>query len=402
MIIFLKYLIIFLSIVIPKSNNIIVFGSRDGLLFSDNSRYLFIYCSYFLKKKIIWVTRCQRVFKFLNSKNFTCYYSNSLKGIFYSLICKYQVFSYSEKDISNYFVYFGNKINLWHGYLIKKSSFLASRSNIKSNYVQKFKNFFINFFYKYYLIYPNKKYVKYLINFFDIKKNISIIESNFCRNIMLIDKMADLDQFRTSKELRLLNKLSKYKFVIGYFPTYRKSGVDLIFDDSEIVFLKKINGMLQNHNSVVLFRSHLGLRKEFKHKFYNYKNQKKNKILNSFSNFLYLEDDIDLNSVLTRVNLLISDYSGVIIDFLFLNRPIILYTPDLSEYKRDPGLAVDIFNSPFFYNAYSVKNLFNQLKFFLNKPKKFSELHFNRRKKNINKFIINKDPFKLTIDRLQN
>ncbi len=114
------------------------------------------------------------------------------------------------------------------------------------------------------------------------------------------------------------------------------------------------------------------------------------------------EDDIDLNSVLPRVNLLISDFSGAIIDFLFLNKPIILYTPDLSDYKRDPGLAVDIFKSSFFYKAYSVKNVFNHLKVFLNKPKKFSDFHSNSRKKNINKFIKNKDPFKLIIDRLQN
>jgi len=214
--------------------------------------------------------------------------------------------------------------------------------------------------------------------------------------------MLDLDQFRTSKEVKLIHKLDKYKFVIGYFPTYRKNGIDLIFEDYEIEFLKKINSILQNHNSIILFRSHLGLKRKFKHKFYNYKNEKKLKILNSFSNFLYLQDDIDLNSVLPRVNLLISDYSGAIIDFLFLNRPIILYTPDLSSYRRDPGFSVDIFKSFFFYKAYSVKNLFNYLKFFLSKPKKFSDFHSNSRKKNINKFIKNKDPFKLIIDRLQN
>lgn len=402
MIFFLKYIIFLFSIIIPKCNNVIVFGSRDGLLFSDNSRYLFLYCSYFLKKKIIWVTRSSRIFSYLKSKNLTCYYSNSLKGIFYSLICKYQVFSYSEKDISNYFIYFGNKINLWHGFLIKKIFPLTERINIKSNYIHKFKKFFKNYFNKYYLIYPNIKYAKGVINFFDIEKNVSIIESNFCRNIMLLNKTSDLNLFRTSKELKLIHKLDKYKFVIGYFPTYRKNGIDLIFDDHEIESLKKINRILRDHNSIILFRSHLGLKKKFKHKFYNYKNEQKLKILNSFSNFLYLEDDMDLNSVLPSVNLLISDYSGAIIDFLFLNRPIILYTPDLSDYKRDPGFSVDIFKSSFFYNAYCVKNVFNHLKVFLNKPKKFSDFHSNSRKKNINKFIRNKDPFKLIVDRLQN
>lgn len=46
----------------------------------------------------------------------------------------------------------------------------------------------------------------------------------------------------------------------------------------------------------------------------------------------------DLNTTLSAFDVLITDYSGVAVDYALLNRPQIFYAPDLLEYQRSRGL----------------------------------------------------------------
>ena len=65
------------------------------------------------------------------------------------------------------------------------------------------------------------------------------------------------------------------------------------------------------------------------------------KNISKYKNFLSIDYDIDLNSILSNCDILISDYSGVIMDFLLLDKPIFLYTPDIKKYKKKTGLLFD-------------------------------------------------------------
>lgn len=55
-------------------------------------------------------------------------------------------------------------------------------------------------------------------------------------------------------------------------------------------------------------------------------------------NVNFIPDNIDTNEFLAICDLLITDYSSIFIDYLVLNKPIILYTPDLNEYINHRGL----------------------------------------------------------------
>lgn len=56
------------------------------------------------------------------------------------------------------------------------------------------------------------------------------------------------------------------------------------------------------------------------------------------SNVRIVSDAIDTNELLGITDLLVSDYSSIIFDFAPLNRPIVKYVYDLSEYTRSRGL----------------------------------------------------------------
>ena len=82
--------------------------------------------------------------------------------------------------------------------------------------------------------------------------------------------------------------------------------------------------------------------------------------MTKLSNFYLLDYEIDLNSIIDNCDLLISDYSGAIFDYLLLDRPIILYTPDIDAYKINPGLNFDFDSLNF---GYKTNNYFGLIKF---------------------------------------
>ena len=57
-------------------------------------------------------------------------------------------------------------------------------------------------------------------------------------------------------------------------------------------------------------------------------------------------DNVDINEMLSCADILISDYSSIIIDYLTLDRPTILYVPDLEEYTNERGLYFDLYTLP--------------------------------------------------------
>ncbi|HEU0243813.1 MAG TPA: CDP-glycerol glycerophosphotransferase family protein [Candidatus Limnocylindrales bacterium] len=50
----------------------------------------------------------------------------------------------------------------------------------------------------------------------------------------------------------------------------------------------------------------------------------------------------DMNDLLALADVLVTDYSSSVFEFVLLRRPVVLLVPDLEEYERDPGLYLDL------------------------------------------------------------
>ena len=57
---------------------------------------------------------------------------------------------------------------------------------------------------------------------------------------------------------------------------------------------------------------------------------------------IFADYETDLNSILNKCDYLITDYSGVVFDYLYLNRPIIFYVPDYDEFEKNTGLEINV------------------------------------------------------------
>jgi CDP-ribitol ribitolphosphotransferase len=57
---------------------------------------------------------------------------------------------------------------------------------------------------------------------------------------------------------------------------------------------------------------------------------------------LVITDDEDLNELMTAADVLLSDYSSAVFEWAVLDRPLLLFVPDLDTYERSPGLYLDL------------------------------------------------------------
>lgn len=126
------------------------------------------------------------------------------------------------------------------------------------------------------------------------------------------DKLVNVDLERIKRIKEELNLIDNKKKVILYAPTFR--------DDNSNVVNSKIDYLSKLENYKVIITCH-PLAKE---KWQNYK------MPNEFVNAINYE----INDLLLVTDILITDYSSVIFDFLILNKPIVFYPYDYEKYVK--------------------------------------------------------------------
>lgn len=171
---------------------------------------------------------------------------------------------------------------------------------------------------------------------------------------------------------------SKYPFlekkkVILFAPTYRGSKVSAASYDFSKLDIDKIYKKY-NKDYVFIFKWHPAL----------YNNiamgQEKSFDISKYKDFYYdLSQERDINDLLLITDILITDYSSVIFDYAFLNKPIIYFVYDLEDYENGRGLYFPF--EEYIYGSV-VSNCNELIKAIENK-----DLCAEKRKKFFNKFL---------------
>ena len=122
------------------------------------------------------------------------------------------------------------------------------------------------------------------------------------------------------------------KKVILFAPTYRGINLSEASFDFNKIDLNKIYKELKDEY-IFVFKWHPFI----------YNNMVRGTVkgynLSGYDNFFYdLSKERDINDLLLIADILITDYSSVIFDYAFLNKPIIYFTYDLEKYEKGRGL----------------------------------------------------------------
>ena len=124
--------------------------------------------------------------------------------------------------------------------------------------------------------------------------------------------------------------------------------------------------------------------------------------MQTLRNFRFVEYDFDLNSVLSLCDVLISDYSGVIFDFLYQDKPIITYAPDYEEFKIHNGFSLDPVKENFTHYANDIEKLKNYIVEYSLKKKIFTDKFREERKRIKNQVFLNEEGFNKIIEIIKN
>lgn len=141
-----------------------------------------------------------------------------------------------------------------------------------------------------------------------------------------INNQADLTifpEFLSSFQLKKYNlQIPNNKKVILYAPTYRKTGlVDLPFDPDELV--NHLNDNFKDDYVIITKMHYL------------------NSLSKSYENVIDCTHYSELVDLMKISDILISDYSSLILDFALLNKPIILFQYDYYSYTTERGVYFD-------------------------------------------------------------
>lgn len=364
-------LLFFLIKIIPKKNNILVFGDRAGRRFADNSRHLFIYINKYHKEfRPIWITKNKNIYEFLKKENYEVFFSNSIKGIFYCLVANWHLFNFVEDDINKVITTYSKCIFLWHGVPPKKLKKIEYKNNEINNFIfKKIKKFFV---------YPNKSLGLNLLKRFPDHK-YDLLISNLPRNLILKKKNHNL---LTPNECRLINEINfSKKKIYGYIPTWRQDGLEIFRDLKNLKKFKYLDDSLNKTGSAILLKKHMNSEIIDGDSRYNSDIEKMINELKKYKSIIFVNYDIDLNTILNKCDYLITDYSGCVFDYLYLERPIILYVPDYEFFLKNTGFDINIVKRKISKVAYN----FNELvKIILEnkdeKSQESSEFNINRKK----------------------
>lgn len=337
----LRFFVGLVIVNIPRKRHVWIFGSWQGQRFSDNSKYFFLYVSNMHPDiRAIWITRNNRVKKKLTDNGYECYKANGIKGIFYSLIAKFHIIDHNPgKDINVFTSPGAICVQLWHGLPIKKiGKYIEAKLNPFALNIDRIKGQFKGIFcWSFpYVVATSEFTKKILYNAFCVNDD-QVITSGYPRCDILINKNSDFNFIDNNiEEIRALidNHKKCGHTIVGYFPTFRDKEDGRIMGTLEVEQVVHFNDFLRQNGIILFVKSHWAA-------------QLDRSKLEVYSNIIEVDKEIDLNSILVGMDILVTDYSGVYFDFLLLDRPIVFYVYDFVRYQNeDRGFLFD-------YNKYT-------------------------------------------------
>ena len=314
----------------PKDENLVVFSGGRDVGYSDNSRFLFerFIEEYGKELRVLWVTPSKDVL--LDNAISTKYrshmvYQYSTTGVISLLRAKTIFFCWGSSDLPG--TDFSKRtvvIQLWHGIPIKRIGIYSKqldkgqkRSAIRA--YQKFTYWACSSKIERNSVALCTGLPIERVRVTGYPRNDYLIEHKNSGNPLMQERFPFLD-----------------KRVILYAPTYRSKGMAEFFPFTDYDD-QRLDAFLRDRDAYLVLRTHhvddvVSAREDR----INAKPFCSDRIV-----ILNRRSIRDVQEVLPYVDILVSDYSGIWLDFLLLDRPVIFVPYDLLEYEEADGLLYD-------------------------------------------------------------
>jgi len=307
-----KRIAAFINGLVPKNNKRVIFITNPDFTGNGMAFYEFLYKNH-KEYELIWFLKEDMHGNGL-SDGVRYVKQKSLRAICLYVRSKYIITTHNEMIgiKSKKQIY----LSLWHGMPLKKIGYLADSEagNMEA--------------------FPAER-----IATSEIMR--AIIASSFKEDASKVHVLGQPRNDYLFNNINILEPKSGNHKKILYMPTFRKNTNNDDFSDGEGIddnnffrvkdfHLESLKQYLEKNNIVLYLKFH-----PFEEKLLPESIESDNiKVITS----AYCKSkNIDVNSILAEIDLLITDYSSVYFDYLILNRPIVFLIPDLEEYSALRG-----------------------------------------------------------------
>ena len=223
-------------------------------------------------------------------------------------------------------------INTWHGTPLKSMGYEQVGGNLTSN------NMVRNFLLADYLISANETMTNMYLDSYKLRGLYpgKIIEDGYPRN----DFLFQTDKAEFLKELEAEGiHVDPNKKIILYAPTWREasSNVAVVNPDEFIEFKNCIEKHINSDEYQLLIKPHQYVYQQLKH-------------MDEYKN-MFIPATIDANQLMSIVDVMVSDYSSIFLDYLATGKPVVFYIPDLETYRAVRGLKIGVEDLPGFASS---------------------------------------------------
>lgn len=376
---------VLINFFLKRDKSILLFGSRAGANFAGNPRYLFQYLSENKERyglsHVVWVTRKDEVYAILKEMNYEVYMMKSWKSFYYHLkagfyFCNVNVATGDipqkiKGDLMGELSAGAQTVHLTHSIANIKSNRLVSsdKQNIIIRILKKV-HFLLNNCYllQKYVLYPGS-----WSSMIVLEKKSSMTEvtekslymnkkNNRCNRITRVSigfpELCPCIRY-TLKEKKEINQFIKGKKIILYVPTYRNAGNKTYIHPLNNSDLRKY---IVENDYIWVDKAHPN------------GNQNEGITFDNI-NFFKLSPEFDVNTIIPQIDLMITDYSSIMLKAVYFKKGLINYVPDLKEYAENERGFLEEFDNYFMgTKCVSSKDLAKILSFQLDNHE---QVHYN-------------------------
>lgn len=324
----------------------------------DNSKYLFEYMRGKEDFKSILFTANKSLYTTLQEKfPGKVVYAWSIKGFFLFLRTKNVIISYGISAAPFFPYYLHEKckrvIYLGHGIPMKK---MGVQTRVWQKYGKR---------------YQLQKY-SYMAACSPLEQIMHGAGFNIDMNHVWVSGLPRNDYLLSAQKEEAIIEKHPYlnQKVILYAPTWREETQSAEFFPFQDFDSEQLDAFLEKEQAYILVRGH---KEDIKRadELSRFDVSKMKRVIKADQELFP-----DVYEVLPYVDVLITDYSSIWIDYLLLDRPVVFIPYDLEEYKKTKGLFLDFEKNAPGYKAGSFSEFVNQISTYLNHPQE----HANWRK----------------------
>lgn len=324
------FILMILDYILPKNNKKIIFNSIPD--YGDNAQVLYEHIeknNVDEKYDLHWILNES----ITEPKSKNSHYLYSFKAIYHILTAKYAVVTHTSNMIDLLYSRRRKILNLWHGMPFKTIGF--SEPNLQKTILKRYKKLGEQS----YLFATSDIFKQFLLSCFKTDVNNILITGQPRTDIIWNDK--------NYNKIESIFQPFKFNKVVLYMPTYKELAVNNLkqkeTEFSNIFYMndydeKSFVEYIEKNNILFIMKPH-----PFEEKFY----QERLEILPKSENFkmVYNSDFADNNlntyELFKYIDLMISDFSSVAIDYMILNKPVIYLNNLTDEYSKNRGMVLE-------------------------------------------------------------